>query len=96
MKIFIFHFGEEFSRQAWGLFFYFEGRRLMKHGGNLSKLRDLYDLDQDLVDFSANINPLGLAHEFKEIIISSLDDLEVYPDFDYEALKKALGEKLLV
>ena len=65
----------------------------MKHGGNLSKLRDLYDLDQDLVDFSANINPLGLAHGFKEIIKSSLEDLEVYPDFDYKALKEALGTK---
>ncbi|UUX33343.1 pyridoxal phosphate-dependent aminotransferase [Fundicoccus culcitae] len=63
-----------------------------KHGGNLKKIqRDLKLTNSNLIDFSANINPLGMPELFKHIIIENLAEIEKYPDYTYSDLKLALS-----
>ncbi len=44
------------------------------HGGNI------YKYDHEVVDFSANMNPLGMPDQIKEAIIENIDKYENYPD----------------
>lgn len=63
------------------------------HGGNIDELSRSFNLDKDkLIDFSANINPLGINKNVKEVIIKSLDEVERYPDITYFNLKSAISE----
>ena len=61
------------------------------HGG------DIYNWQGDhnrLLDFSANINPLGLPKSVKSAIKKSLDNCINYPDPYCRVLSKILAEKL--
>lgn len=55
-----------------------------EHGGNLRGR-------SDLLDFSANINPLGLPHSVKEAVTASVHEWTHYPDPDCAALTAALS-----
>ena len=46
---------------------------IQQHGGNIEQLRDI-------LDFSANINPLGAPEAVKRAIAESIADIEKYPD----------------
>lgn len=51
------------------------------HGGDIyGAARALGNLTRQMLDFSANINPLGLPSELRESFITSLGSLEHYPD----------------
>lgn len=51
------------------------------HGGNIRQLADSAGLDlKDLLDFSANINPLGPPQWLRPLINAQLDSLVHYPD----------------
>ncbi|MHA6604000.1 pyridoxal phosphate-dependent aminotransferase [Aerococcus urinae] len=64
-----------------------------KHGGNLKELSQEMGMDMtQALDFSANINPLGLPQAFKEVIVSHLDQLDRYPDYSYRDLRQALAD----
>ncbi len=56
------------------------------HGG------EIYDKQVEL-DFSVNVNPLGLADGVKQALIDHLDDLTGYPDQECRALAAALAGK---
>lgn len=61
------------------------------HGGNVEEIARLYNLkEEDIIDFSANINPIGLSREVKEAMIQALDKVERYPDITYYELKKEI------
>ena len=63
------------------------------HGGNIDEISRNFNLDKSkLIDFSANINPLGINARVKDIIIKSLDEVEKYPDITYFNLKSAISE----
>ena len=63
------------------------------HGGNLDELSRNFKLNKEsLIDFSANINPLGLNKKVKEAIIKALEEVERYPDITYYNLKSAISE----
>lgn len=63
------------------------------HGGNLDELSRTYKLNKEnLIDFSANINPLGVNIKVKEAIINALNEIERYPDITYYNLKLAISE----
>ena len=63
------------------------------HGGNIEELSRNYNLDKNkLIDFSANINPLGMNKKVKEIIIQSLAEIEKYPDITYFDLKASISK----
>ncbi|MCR4432023.1 MAG: threonine-phosphate decarboxylase CobD [Tepidanaerobacteraceae bacterium] len=63
------------------------------HGGNVYKAGKELNMPHDkLVDFSANINPLGFPDVVRKIIISRIDDIIHYPDPDQAELKKNAAE----
>lgn len=59
------------------------------HGG------DIYT-HKGVIDFSANINPLGTANSVLEAAKESLKEIGNYPDVECRALRRALSEKELV
>jgi len=51
------------------------------HGGNVREISRAYRIDAHrLIDFSANINPLGYPQGTKDAMIRSFDDVLHYPD----------------
>ena len=46
---------------------------IQQHGGNIEQL-------ENVLDFSANINPLGMPESVKKAITASIPDIEKYPD----------------
>lgn len=59
------------------------------HGG------DIYQNQVEL-DFSININPLGMPEEVRKGLIASIEEAERYPDIEYRELKTALSHFLNV
>ena len=65
------------------------------HGGNFKEAQERYRLKkEEIIDFSANINPLGFPSSVGKIISSQLDDIAHYPDPDCKDFKKALASCL--
>jgi len=65
------------------------------HGGNVEKALRRYGVRREnIVDFSANINPLGPPLTALEALKRNLDLIAQYPDPDCTLLKKKLGEYL--
>jgi len=68
-----------------------------KHGGNVWNASSQYGLEvKEILDYSANISPLGTPERVKEAIRSSLDKLVHYPDPDSLELRKELSAFLRV
>ncbi len=62
------------------------------HGGNIREAATVLGISPDqLLDFSANINPLGMPASVKRALIDNLDCIERYPDADYFHLHQALA-----
>lgn len=63
------------------------------HGGNtLSAALKAKIAPTSLLDFSANINPLGVPSELKKVLTAALDEINVYPDPEYRLLKQSLAQ----
>lgn len=63
------------------------------HGGDLYKTATKYGIRQgDLLDFSSNINPLGLSLNLRTALVAGIDDLVNYPDPECTDLREALSE----
>ena len=64
-----------------------------EHGGNIHKAsRILNKRKEDILDFSANINPLGIPEALKEVLLSNVGLLAHYPDPEYTRLRGRLSE----
>lgn len=64
------------------------------HGGNLVWAAALAGCSaEELLDFSANINPLGPPETARAAIYAHLDALKAYPDPDYQQLRQALASQ---
>lgn len=61
-----------------------------KHGGYFG------DSKKKIIDFSVNINPLGVPEKLKEKLKNSIDHLESYPEIDGISAKNILSERLNV
>jgi threonine-phosphate decarboxylase len=62
------------------------------HGGNIYRAAELLGLDEDeIVDFSASINPLGIPKTVLARIKDALRYIHNYPDPDSKQLTLALG-----
>ncbi len=59
-----------------------------KHGGYYGKDKD------KVIDFSVNINPLGISTRVKDEIIEALDNIDRYPEIDGESSRKVIAEDL--
>lgn len=55
------------------------------HGG------DIYKYDNKILDFSANINPLGMPESAKDAIVNGIDKYQTYPDYSSRKLRNALS-----
>ncbi len=66
---------------------------IKEHGGNIYKIsRERgYSIDQ-IIDFSANINPVGIPESGRMAIVSAIDSLVNYPDPDYIDFKEAVAK----
>ena len=63
------------------------------HGGNAKEIGRENKIEYDkILDFSANINPLGIPNSVKRAIIDGLNEVEKYPDITYFELKCSIGE----
>ncbi|MGR3173073.1 MAG: threonine-phosphate decarboxylase CobD [Candidatus Scalindua sp.] len=65
------------------------------HGGNINQLCNKYGLNPDeIIDFSASINPLGCPEDVQKIIWERFDDIKNYPDSECTKLRKAIADKV--
>lgn len=63
------------------------------HGGDIHQyLTEDVSAPGEIIDFSANINPLGISHKAKTAIIKNISQVVHYPEPDSKRLKKALGD----
>jgi threonine-phosphate decarboxylase len=64
------------------------------HGGNLKYYSEKYKIPQSLlIDFSANINPLGPDKNVFEVISANLQSIKDYPEPNSEALLRIAEEE---
>lgn len=67
--------------------------RLAGHGGNLRRASELYGFtEREWLDFSANINPLGLSPAVKAAILQQLDTIVNYPDPEAVKCKQSIAD----
>lgn len=64
----------------------------MKHGGDTYTYSKLYQ--ENLIDFSSNINPLGYPKGLEFEWIKDFKNARVYPDIKYKALRESIGDYL--
>lgn len=62
------------------------------HGSDIEKICEYYHLKkEDIINFGANVNPLGLSPSVKAALASHLDILSSYPDREYTSLREVLS-----
>jgi|SRR5579863_1771717 len=67
---------------------------LPRHGGNLEEMARIAGCSaQEILDFSANINPLGLPEWFRPLMEQEIGHLSHYPDPSYERVRCAVGRR---
>ena len=63
------------------------------HGSDIEKICEYYHLNkEDITNFGANVNPLGLSEKVKRAIAGHLDLLSSYPDREYTSLRQTISE----
>ena len=64
------------------------------HGGNVKHLAEISGRSpKDILDFSANINPLGPPEWARSLIQSRFHDIQHYPDPDCSSLIESIAER---
>lgn len=62
------------------------------HGGNIYEAAERFEIDEeDIIDFSSNVNPLGPPSSAKRAVKRSIRFLERYPDPEMNGLRKAIA-----
>lgn len=63
------------------------------HGSDFEKIESTYGIrKEDIVSFSANVNPLGLSANLKQQLAQRLDVITSYPDREYKKLRAAIAD----
>ena len=63
------------------------------HGGDLDEIARIYGIDKSkIMNFSGNVNPLGLPPSVKKAIAENVDIATGYPDVSYTALRAAIAD----
>ncbi|WZL80459.1 histidinol-phosphate transaminase [Vallitaleaceae bacterium 9-2] len=63
------------------------------HGSDVEKVAKFYHLDEkSIINFSGNVNPLGLSEQLQEKLIANIDLVTNYPDPDYHTLKASISQ----
>ncbi|MEM2440199.1 MAG: histidinol-phosphate transaminase, partial [Candidatus Bathyarchaeia archaeon] len=62
------------------------------HGGNIWKIAEKHNVEaREILDFSANLNPLGPSKKVMEAIYESLWKIPYYPDPECTQLRKSIS-----
>lgn len=63
------------------------------HGSDLEKIEAVYGIKkEDIISFSANVNPLGISTALKRELASHIDCITTYPDREYSLLRKCMAD----
>lgn len=63
------------------------------HGSDLEKIEKIYGINKNnIISFSANVNPLGLSDALKDYLSTHLDVLTAYPDREYTGLRASISQ----
>ncbi|MCH1982820.1 aminotransferase class I/II-fold pyridoxal phosphate-dependent enzyme [Ruminococcus sp. OA3] len=63
------------------------------HGSDLEKIESIYHIKrEDIISFSANVNPLGISYHLKNTLANQLDAITSYPDREYTKLRRCIAE----
>ena len=69
--------------------------KTFEHGGNIHRfLRDNGNEEGEVIDFSANLNPVGPPEWLRSVISSSLEQVVHYPDPDNSEFIQAVSETM--
>ena len=65
------------------------------HGGDIygTDIQKTVEEGKEILDFSANINPLGMPESVRQAVMTSLSAAEHYPDPECRKLKQALARR---
>jgi len=62
------------------------------HGSDLKKIAQHYHLNQEnIIDYSSNVNPLGLPESIQTQLATHIELIGQYPDRDYTTLREAIA-----
>lgn len=62
------------------------------HGSDLELIEQYYGIPREqIISFSANVNPLGISPAFRESLLQNIDQVMSYPEREYTALRTALS-----
>jgi threonine-phosphate decarboxylase len=62
------------------------------HGSDLEAIEQTYHIKkEDIISFSANVNPLGISYKLRSTLAENLDAITSYPDREYTALRKCMA-----
>lgn len=62
------------------------------HGSDLEKIEKIYGIKkEDIISFSANVNPLGISPLLRDGIAKHIDCITTYPDRDYVELRNSIA-----
>lgn len=63
------------------------------HGGDLDSISNSHGISRsEIIDFSGNINPLGISTLAKKEIANNLDLISTYPDRNYKSLRRSISD----
>lgn len=63
------------------------------HGSDLEKIEQYYGIKkEDIISFSANVNPLGISPKLRKTLSEHLDAITTYPDREYTSLRRCIAE----
>lgn len=63
------------------------------HGSDLEKIERIYGIKkEDIVSFSANVNPLGVSPKLRSTLASHIDAITTYPDREYTSLRNCIAD----
>ena len=62
------------------------------HGSDLETIEQIYHIrKEEIVSFSANVNPLGVSPLLREALAGQIDAITTYPDREYTSLRKRIA-----
>lgn len=63
------------------------------HGSDLETIEQIYGIrKEDITNFSANVNPLGISPNLKQTLAAHLEAITTYPDREYTSLRRCISE----
>ncbi len=63
------------------------------HGSDLEKIEKIYGIEsKDIVNFAANVNPLGISFRLRQTLADHIDAISSYPDREYTSLRRRIAD----